>query len=73
MRTTKRNRRRRHCTRFVGVDSFARANAVGAARFRFTGRLRGRKLQPASYRMQAIPRNGAGKGPVVYQHFRIKR
>jgi hypothetical protein len=54
------NRRRRKCTRFVAVPgSFARDGVIGANRFRFTGRLRGRKLRPGSYRLRATARDVA--------------
>ena len=51
-----------------GVDSQAGQNT-----FRFSGRLRGRKLRPGRHRLVATPRNGAGKGETVRVAFRIVR
>jgi hypothetical protein len=74
VRVTPGNRTRKTCTRFVarkgsfGVDSLA-----GPNRFRFTGRLRSRKLRPGRHRLVARPQNGAGRGAVAHAAFRIVR
>jgi PKD domain len=68
-----RRKHARHCTRFVSLGSFARADAAGANRFRFAGRIRGRRLSPGSYRLQAVATDAAGAGRPVYGNFRIIR
>jgi hypothetical protein len=74
VKPTRRNRARRRCARFVRVPgSFTRASTAGANRFRFTGRLRGRKLRPGRYRLVATPRIGNAAGPVRRTAFRIIR
>ena len=71
---TKRNRRGRSCKRWVRVGkSFTQPAKEGANRFRFTGRVSGRKLKPRRYRLRAVPVNGAGTGGAVNRAFRIKR
>ncbi|HEX8206272.1 MAG TPA: PKD domain-containing protein, partial [Solirubrobacteraceae bacterium] len=74
VKPTRRNRSKRRCARFVRVrGSFARASTAGANRFRFTGRLRGRKLRPGRYRLVATPRAGTVAGPARRAAFRIVR
>ena len=56
-----RNRRGKRCTRFVRVTgSFTHSGGTGANRFRFTGRVAGRKLVPGSYRLVATATDPAG-------------
>lgn len=71
--SARRNRGRARCTRYVSVGSFAHADAAGANRFRFTGRVGGRTLAPGRYRLQAIPTNSAGRGLPAYRNFEVKR
>jgi hypothetical protein len=55
-RPTKKNRKRKHCPLYVRVTgSFTHAGKQGANSFRFSGRLKGRKLAPGSYRLAAKP------------------
>jgi hypothetical protein len=54
-------RRGRRCTRVSTVGTFAHVDVAGPNRFRFTGRVRGRALQPGSYQLVSTPRNAAGK------------
>jgi hypothetical protein len=62
------NRKRRHCTRYVGVKgSFTRQSPAGPDRFRFSGRVGGKKLRPGRYRLYAKP----GSGLRVFSGFRI--
>ena len=57
----RRNRGRRRCIRYVTLrGSFSHQGAAGTNRFRFTGRLRGRKLRPARYRLVGVPTDAAG-------------
>jgi Ca2+-binding RTX toxin-like protein len=75
VKPTARNRKRRRCVRFVGVrGSFSDVGAAGANDFRFTGRLRGRKLRPGRYRLVGVPTDLAGnRGKPVRAPFRIVR
>jgi hypothetical protein len=69
------NRRARRCTRYVKVrGSFTHAGRAGANSFKFTGRLRGRKLSPARYRLVAVARDAAGNVSAARRsNFRIVR
>jgi hypothetical protein len=73
VRRTKRNRSRHSCVRYLDRGGFSHADLAGSNRFRFTGRVRGRRLSPGRYRLRATPRNSAGTGPAVFQPFRVKR
>jgi hypothetical protein len=70
---TRANRHGRACTYYGRVGSFKHADKAGTIRFRFTGRVRRHALKPGRYRLQAIPRNLAGRGRAVYRKFRIRR
>ena len=71
---TRANRRRASCTRYVTVQgSFTRSRRAGRDRFTFTGRLAGRTLRAARYRLTATPSAGTRKGKAVRASFRIKR
>jgi hypothetical protein len=62
VKPTRRNRTRRKCTRYVRQrGSFTVAAGAGETRFRFTGRLRGRKLRPGRYRLVAVATDDTGK------------
>ena len=64
-----RNRRARRCTRWVArKGSFNVTGVAGENRFRFTGRLRGRKLPPGRYRLV-----GTAAGSRKTASFRIVR
>jgi hypothetical protein len=67
-------RRYRRCVRYVKLGSFTHADSAGANRLHFTGRLRGRRLPPGSYRLSATPRNGLGvAGATVSAGFTVIR
>lgn len=73
---TRRNRNGRKCTRYVTLrGSFALDGVAGDNRFRFTGRLGGRKLAPASYRFAVAARDAAARtgSAVRSPRFRILR
>ena len=72
VKTTKRNRSRKHCTRLVKIGQFNHADGAGTNRFHFTGRVGGRKLAPGRYLLVAIARNSAGAGPAVTVRFAVK-
>jgi hypothetical protein len=59
VRRTKANRRRRSCTRYVGVrGSFDQAGQTSSNSLRFRGRLAGQRLKPGSYRLNATLPSG---------------
>jgi hypothetical protein len=74
-RQTRRNRNRRRCVRHVTLaGSFTHQGRAGPNRFKFTGRLRGRKLRPGRYRLRARPVDAAGNAsPTARGKFRIVR
>jgi hypothetical protein len=51
--------------------SFTRSGRTGSNKFRFTGRLAGRKLKPGKYTLVATPRAGGRTGRSVSKSFRI--
>jgi hypothetical protein len=52
---TRKNRRARRCTRYVRLKGgFSRTSKAGLNSFRFTGRLRGKKLRPGRYRLVMV-------------------
>jgi hypothetical protein len=69
------NRLRPRCTRYVAVrGSFSHSGSAGVNRFRFTGRIGGRRLAPGSYRLVVTPPAvGRTRGVVRRIPFRIKR
>jgi hypothetical protein len=74
-RPTRNNRTRPRCVRYVTVRGrFRHVGKAGANRFRFTGRLRGRKLRPGRYRLGARAVDAAGnRSPIARRKFRIVR
>jgi hypothetical protein len=73
-RPSRKNRRQPRCTRLVTLrGSFTRNGVAGKNRFRFTGRLNGRKLTPGSYRLVATPSAGGRPGRSASVAFRIIR
>ncbi len=64
----------RRCMRFVHmVGSFTHADARGSNRFRFTGRLHGRPLNPGSYKLTAVLSGATGVvGVAVSTRFRMR-
>lgn len=80
VRGTKRGRRcvkghtGKRCTRYVPVrGSFAVTGTTGGNKFRFTGRVHGRKLARGSYRLIATPREPTGaKGTAVRLQFHVR-
>ena len=54
--------------------SFVHQGAAGLNSFRFTGRLRGRKLAPGRYSLVAhLPRPATGRAALATKAFRIVR
>jgi hypothetical protein len=69
---SKKNKHGRRCTLYVQVGSFTHIDKAAANSFHFSGRLRGRRLAPGSYRLQAIAHDAAGNGRAVDKSFTIK-
>jgi hypothetical protein len=61
VKPTRHTAKHARCTFYDNVGSFTHTDTAGANRFRFTGRISGRKLTPGKYRLQAVPRNTAAK------------
>jgi YVTN family beta-propeller protein len=64
-------RKGRRCTRLVRVGSFTHRDRAGANSCHFTGRIRGRKLAPGRYRLEARPRFARRSGNTATASFRI--
>jgi len=74
VKPTRQNRSRRRCTRLVTLrGGFTRAGKAGRNSFRFTGRLRRRKLEPGRYLLVATPTADGKAGRARSTSFRIKR
>jgi uncharacterized repeat protein (TIGR01451 family) len=61
------------CTRWLTRGSFSRKDASGAARFRFSGRVKGKTLRPGTYRLRATARNSSGASKLVTKGFKVKK
>jgi DNA-binding beta-propeller fold protein YncE len=75
VKATRRNHKARHCTLYVlQRGSFTRQGGAGANAFKFTGRLRNRKLAVGAYRLVAVAADAAGnKSAARRRAFRIVR
>jgi hypothetical protein len=75
VKATRRNRKARRCTLYVVQrGNFTHQGAAGANSFKFTGRLRNRKLAVGSYRLVAVAADAAGnKSAAKRRVFRIVR
>ena len=71
----RRNQQSPRCTRYRRVKgSFSHAGEAGLNRFRFTGRLRGKKLPPGRYRLVVVVADAAGqKSTPARAKFRVVR
>jgi hypothetical protein len=72
---TTKNRKAHRCTRYLRLKgSFSRTSKSGLNRFRFTGRLRGKKLRPGRYRLaMAVTDAAKNKSKPKRAKFRIVR
>jgi hypothetical protein len=61
---------KRRCTRYVALGSFTHADRAGRNRFRFTG-LRGRRLAPGRYRLDATPTAHGKIGRTISAAFKL--
>jgi uncharacterized delta-60 repeat protein len=74
VRATLGNRAKRSCTRYTRLaGGFSQAGVVGSNRFRFTGRVGGRPLRPAGYRLVATSTADGLRGDAKRVRFRVKR
>ena len=75
VKPTRSNRSRRKCTRYVRLrGSFTHQGAAAVNTFKFSGRLRNRKLAAGSYRLVAVAADAAGnKSAAKRSGFRIVR
>jgi hypothetical protein len=75
VKPTRSNRRAKRCTRYKLLrGGFAHQGKAGQNAFRFSGRLRGRKLRPGRYRLRAVATDKAGnKSTRKRAGFRIVR
>jgi hypothetical protein len=74
VKPTRKNRRKRKCTRAVTLrGGFTQTGVAGSNSFRFTGRLRGRKLSPGRYLLVATPTADGVSGLARSTRFRIRR
>ncbi len=71
---TKKNARSRKCTRVVTLrGSFTRTGVAGTNKFRFTGRLNGKRLAPGKYLLVATPKANGKTGRAATASFTIVR
>jgi hypothetical protein len=69
---TSKNKKKKACTRWTAVKgSFTRTGVVGVNRFKFTGRMAGKKLAPGRYRLAATPTAAGRKGTTATVAFTI--
>jgi hypothetical protein len=66
-------RHARRCSLLVRIGTFTHRDVRGRNSFRFSGRLRRRKLSPGSYVLRAIAAGRSGKSAPVSARFRIVR
>ncbi len=61
----------KRCTRYVTVGTFTHTDTAGLNTFHFTGRVGGRKLRSARYRLVAVPVLGTRTGSSDSARFRV--
>jgi alpha-tubulin suppressor-like RCC1 family protein len=62
----------KRCTLYKRIGSFTHADAAGANKFRFIGRIGGHTLKPGSYRLVAVSLSAGGKSSAKTVAFKIK-
>jgi virginiamycin B lyase len=68
------NKKGKKCTRYVlAKGSFKRAGAGGKNKFKFSGRIGGKRLKPGSYRLIAVATAGSTKSKLKRANFKIVR
>lgn len=75
VKPTKKNRSKKRCTRYVNVSgSITRAGVAGANSFRFSGRLRNKKLAVGRYRLNGVATDAAkNASKTIRKTFTVKR
>jgi DNA-binding beta-propeller fold protein YncE len=63
----------KRCTLYRPAVSFSHTDKAGRNSFHFTGRIRGQKLKPGAYRLQAIPRFAGRNGATRTTGFKVVR
>jgi hypothetical protein len=63
----------KRCTLYLSVGAFSHTDTGGGVQFHFTGRLLGRQLPAANYRLRAVPTDPVGHGPSVFANFTIRK
>ena len=63
----------KRCTFYRAVGSFQHTDKAGRNSFHFTGRMRGQKLKPGTYRLTAIPTFAGRSGAARTTGFRVVR
>jgi DNA-binding beta-propeller fold protein YncE len=63
----------KRCTLYMLAGSFNHTDKAGRNTFHFTGRVRGQKLKPGAYRLQAIPRFAGRNGTTRTTGFKVVR
>lgn len=74
VKPTARNGKAARCKRYktVGRFRYAAKTQLGVVRFRFTGRVGGRRLKPGPYRLRCVPISSTGTaGAPAFATFRI--
>jgi hypothetical protein len=69
---SQKNKHGKRCTLYVSVGSFPHSDKAGAISLHFSGRLKGKRLAPGSYRLQALAHDAAGNSAVIDKNFTIK-
>jgi virginiamycin B lyase len=70
----KKARKGRKCTRYAKVKgSFTHAGVAGKNTFKFSGRVRGKKLKPGNYRLVAVAKTATSTSKLKRKNFRIVR
>ncbi len=62
----------KRCVYYHALASFTHTDAAGANSYHFSGRIKGKKLTPGSYKLQAVAHDAAGNGATVSKGFTIK-
>jgi hypothetical protein len=73
VRTTKRNHKRRHCTRFVAVGRTITAPGAAGANSLTLPKVHGRKLGPGRYRLTLTVTDAAGNKATFTKSFTVKK
>jgi hypothetical protein len=60
VKATKKNRKKKHCTRYTRAGRFAVQSKAGANSHHFTGRIGSKKLKAGSYRITLVATDAAG-------------